>query len=65
MLERMTLNLSTQERMALEAMAAVEMRNIREQARFIIREELTRRGLLIEDAPTIQPAHDAQPAVMA
>ncbi|HLB31200.1 MAG TPA: hypothetical protein VJN91_06700 [Gammaproteobacteria bacterium] len=46
MLERLTLNLSTEERAALERLAASEMRSLREQARFLVRSSLERRGLL-------------------
>jgi K+-sensing histidine kinase KdpD len=46
MLERITINLTGLERQALEAVARAELRNIREQARFTLRQELERRGLL-------------------
>jgi hypothetical protein len=46
MLERLTINLSRNEKQALETIATAEMRNLREQARFILRQELEKRGLL-------------------
>jgi hypothetical protein len=44
--EGITLSLSNQEREALRALAKFEMRTIDDQARFIIRRDLERRGLL-------------------
>jgi hypothetical protein len=49
MLERLTINLSENEKQALEIIATSEMRNLREQARFILRQEFERRGLLKSD----------------
>jgi hypothetical protein len=46
MLERITINLSKNEKQALEIIATAEMRNLREQARFILCQELEKRGLL-------------------
>lgn len=45
-LERITLYLTTQERQALEKAALFDMRDKRDQARFLLREELARRGFL-------------------
>ena len=55
MLERLTINLTTQEREALESIAKSEIRDLREQARYLIRLELERRCLLLvqEDNKTI------------
>lgn len=39
--------MSSQELQALQVIAAVDMRDYREEARYIIRQELERRGLLI------------------
>jgi len=50
MLERITLNLSSNEKQALQIIAEMEMRGLRDQARYIIRDELERRGLLVENA---------------
>lgn len=56
MLERLTINLSKNEKQALEAIAISELRNLREQVRFILRQEFTRRGLLQSDpAPFATP----------
>jgi hypothetical protein len=44
--EEITLSLSSQEREALRALAKFEMRTIDDQAHFIIRRDLERRGLL-------------------
>jgi hypothetical protein len=46
MLERITVRLSTDEREALQILAKAEMRDYRDQARFIIRKDLEERGLL-------------------
>jgi len=46
MVERLTLHLTTEERKALQIAAEAEVRDIREQARFFVRLELERRGLL-------------------
>jgi hypothetical protein len=46
-MQRFTLFLNSQEMHALETAAALELRGFREQARFFIRQELQRRGLLI------------------
>lgn len=45
-MERFSIKVTTQEREALQAIAAQEMRDFRDQARLIIRNELERRGLL-------------------
>lgn len=60
MLQRLTINLSEAEQQALENVAAIELREMRSQARFILRQELERLGFLqpiqsIED-PKNQPA---------
>jgi len=47
LMERFTLFLSNQEMQALEACATTELRNFREQARLIIRQELERKGFLL------------------
>lgn len=48
MIARIQIYLAEDERAALQDIAAHEMRGLREQARFIIRSELERRGLLTE-----------------
>ncbi|HNT23304.1 MAG TPA: hypothetical protein PKM21_02985 [Anaerolineales bacterium] len=45
---------------ALARLAVGDLRAIPDQARFIIREELTRRGLLTQEAPAIQPQEHPQ-----
>ena len=61
MLQRLTINLSAPEQQALEKIAATELRDLREQARFILRQELTRRGLL-SDSPLVElHAHKCAP----
>jgi len=52
MLQRLTINLSKPEQDALEKVAAIEIRDMREQARFILRQELERRGFLQVDPTT-------------
>ena len=52
MLQRLTINLSKPEQEALERIAAIEIRDMRDQARFILRQELERRGFLQEDPQT-------------
>lgn len=49
MLERLTINLTSQERKALQIIADSEMRDIRDQIRFLLRNELESRGLLTLD----------------
>lgn len=49
MLERMTIYLSTPERLALEALASSDMRNVREEIRFLVRDALEVRGLIRRD----------------
>ncbi len=49
MLERLTINLSTAERLAVEALAKSELRSIREQIRLIVRHDLQQRGLLVAE----------------
>ncbi len=49
MLKKITVILSDQEKVALQAAAEREMRGVRDQARFVIRQELERRGLLKPD----------------
>ncbi len=51
MLERLTINLSQLERQALEKIATVELRDLRDQARFILRQEFERRGFLTVKHP--------------
>jgi len=64
MLQRLTISLSRLEQQALETIAAIELRDMRDQARFILRQELERRGLLVIEtqanpAPvTALPAED-------
>jgi hypothetical protein len=43
---RVPVPMTIEEREGLRALAGLEMRDPREQARFLIREELNRRGLL-------------------
>jgi hypothetical protein len=45
-MERMTVKLSTEERQALQNLAKFEVRDFRDQARYIIRKELESLGLL-------------------
>ena len=49
---RITLTLEIPEKNALIALAAKELRDPRYQATLIIRDELTRRGLLPQEQPT-------------
>lgn len=49
MLQRLTINLSKPEQEALEKFAAIEIRDMRDQARFILRQELERLGFLKTD----------------
>ena len=48
MLERLSFRLTTEERKALQEAAETEMRDPRDQVRFILQAELTRRGLLFK-----------------
>ena len=57
---RLYLKLNMTEYQALAAMAQAELREDREQLRYLLREEAQRRGLLIEaSAPTAQGVHTA------
>lgn len=57
MLQRLTINLSKPEQEALEKFAAMELRDMRDQVRFILRQDLERRGFL---QPSNSPS-DTQP----
>lgn len=62
MLTRLTVVLSEQERKALEAAASQEMRGMRDQARFFLRQALERSGLLRADTnlaeqPDVETSH--------
>lgn len=46
MLQRLTINLSQLERQALKTVAELDLRDIRDEARLIVRSELVRRGFL-------------------
>jgi hypothetical protein len=59
-LERMTLYLTTQEMQALEKSALSDLRGYHEQARFLLREELTRRGLLSQAVKSINLPQEAK-----
>ena len=50
MYSRMMLTLDDEEREALSSLAQVEVRGMKEQARFIIRTELQKRGFLNMDS---------------
>lgn len=50
MLQRLTIHLSPLEQQALQAVAARELRDLSGQARFILRQELERRGLLTAES---------------
>lgn len=52
MLSRLVITLNEAERNALQAIAASELRDMREQVRFILRSDLERRGLLSDDSFT-------------
>jgi len=58
---RLKLPLEQTEYTALLKMAGDELRNPIDQARFILRQELTRRGLLQADPAQALPAEDAKP----
>lgn len=60
---RMTIKFNYQEITALEKCAADDMRDLREQARYIICRELERLGYLKIEAETKQASNDAAPAV--
>lgn len=51
MLQRLTINLSQLERQALKMVAELDLRDIRDEARRILRKELVRRGLLPSARP--------------
>lgn len=51
MFTRLAIILSQDERKALEAAAEIEIRGASEQARFFVRQELERRGLLEQQPP--------------
>lgn len=55
---RITVLLEPSERRALDDLARREMRDVRQQAAFIIRRELQRRGLLAPDDAADNPAAD-------
>ena len=55
MLTRMTVYMTPQERDAISTIARDEYRDIRQQAAILIRDELTRRGMLSQEQPT-EPA---------
>jgi len=57
MLQRLTINISDLEQEALEKVAAIEIRDIREQARFMLRQCLEQRGLLQIANPPPDPQH--------
>lgn len=56
MLTKLTIFLSDKEREALQVISDLEMRGLREQARFIIHQDLVHRGLM-----TVQERIGAQP----
>jgi hypothetical protein len=53
---RLQIYLAEDERQALQRLAISEMRSLREQVRFVIREDLSRRGLLSPDPECAQEA---------
>jgi hypothetical protein len=53
MFERLTINLTSQEREAIELIANSEMRDLRHQIRYVLRQELESRGLLPSDKDQI------------
>ena len=57
MLERISINISTREREVLETIAVSEMWGLRDQIRFLLHEELEKRGLLASN-PQINPIND-------
>jgi len=59
---RVTLTIQENELQALYTLAERECRDTRAQAVFIIRQELTRRGLLPQEQPTTHPAQTLEPA---
>ncbi len=61
-MERMTVKLTTEERQALQSLAQFEVRDFRDQARFIIRKELENRGLL-QFKQNKQHAQEGQPTI--
>jgi hypothetical protein len=62
MINRIKLALEQDEYAALLKVAGAELRNPADQARHILRQDLTRRGLLSADAPTPITAKPAQPS---
>jgi len=58
---RMTIVLSDEERAALRAISARELRAMRDQARYLLRGELERRGLL-QDGAEADPVDDGEVA---
>jgi hypothetical protein len=60
---RITITLFEAESDALYRLARLERRDTRGQAAFLLRQELTRRGLLRAESPAIvaQPAQNVQP----
>lgn len=61
MLTRLVISISLEESRALAQVAFQELRPVREQARFLLRSELARRGLLPSDPPH-EPLKPAVPA---
>lgn len=60
---RVTITMRDNELQALAILAERECRDSRAQALFIIRDELTRRGLLSQEQPTIpHPVQTLEPA---
>ena len=58
MLQRLTITFDRDERQALDAIATSEMRPIKDQIRWIIRQEAERRGLLPRTKEAEEPEHD-------
>lgn len=60
-MEKMMLKISTEERQALQEAAKKDMRDMWDEARFLIRQELERRGYLaINTRNNIEGLHDEQ-----
>ncbi len=60
MLERLTISLSEPERVALERVAASDLRSIRDEARIMLRRELQRLGFLKVEDPTDQTSQTSK-----
>lgn len=65
MLKRLTITFSSDEREALDRAAQQELRPVKEQARYLLRCELARRGLLSSELPTLETSPSSPRATTA